>query len=114
MVTRPFSAWAGFVMGAKNKFYEHMRLATSYIRCKQRKLLRLIVKTWRHQAVYGRIDGLYTRKMLIDSLAEQKTLSANLQKSLTGQLMELEQCRCCSWIILYLTTCFLSLSIVFE
>jgi hypothetical protein len=80
-------------MGAKNKAWEHMRLAMSYIRCKNRKWLRTIVKTWRHQAVYGRIDGLYTRKMLIDSLAEQKALSVNLQKSLAAQMIELEQCR---------------------
>ena len=29
---------------------------------------------------YGRVDGMYTRKMLIDSLTEQKQMTGNLQK----------------------------------
>jgi hypothetical protein len=82
MVVKPFHAWAGrrralynhflhpllyrihfylfcvcvfgigFVSGAKNKAFEHARLAASYMRCKTRKFLRLIVKTWRHQVSF--------------------------------------------------------------
>ena len=93
MVARPFAAWAGFVRGSKQTHYEHLRLAQSYIRCKNRKLLRTIVRTWRHQSVYGRIDGMYTRKMLLDSLSEQKQMTSNLQKFVAQQMIELEQCK---------------------
>ena len=93
MVTKPFHAWAGYVSGAKHKMYEHERLAQAHIRCKQRIKLNEIMKRWRHQAKFGRIDGLYTRKMLIDSLGEQKNVSRRLEKMMGAQLIELEECR---------------------
>ena len=93
MVTKPFHAWAGYVSGAKHKMYEHERLAQAHMRCKQRKILSEIMRRWRHQSRFGRIDGLYTRKMLIDSLGEQKNVSRRLEKLMGAQVIELEECR---------------------
>lgn len=44
----------------------------------------LIMRTWRHQALFGRVDGLYSRQMLIKSLGEQKLLTTSLEKMMTG------------------------------
>ena len=43
--------------------------------------------------MYGRTDGMYTRKMLLSSLGEQKQLAVSLQKMLSMQTVELEECR---------------------
>jgi hypothetical protein len=87
MVTKPFHAWAGYVSGAKHKMYEHERLASSHMRCKRRKLLFEILRRWRHQSRFGRIDGLYTRKMLIDSLGEQKSATRQMEKIMAAQVI---------------------------
>tara|TARA_B110000091_G_C13360193_1_gene287945 strand:- start:45 stop:212 length:168 start_codon:yes stop_codon:yes gene_type:complete len=51
------------------------------------------MKRWRHQAMYGRIDGLYTRQMLISSLNEQKIMSSGLEKFMASQTVEVDECR---------------------
>ena len=43
--------------------------------------------------MYGRVEGMYTRTMLSRSLGEQKLLSSSLQKMLSIQTIELEECR---------------------
>ena len=47
-------------------------LITSYLRLKLRQTQWKILRAWRHQAIFGRIEGLYTRTELMKSLAEQK------------------------------------------
>ena len=44
-------------------------------------------------AVFGRLDGLYTRQMLLKTLGEQKLFCNNMQKLMGDQTMELEECR---------------------
>lgn len=51
------------------------------------------MKAWRHFALFGRIDGLYSRQMLLKSLAEQKTLVSDLEKTMSEQTLELEDCK---------------------
>jgi len=53
----------------------------------------LIMKVWRHQALYGRTDGLYSRQMLLKTLAEQKFATNTMQKLMASQTIELEECR---------------------
>jgi hypothetical protein len=44
-------------------------------------------------AVFGRLDGLYTRQMLLKTLGEQKLFCNSMQKLMGDQTMELEECR---------------------
>jgi len=93
MLYNPFYSWANYVKGIKNSFVEQLRIATSYLRWKTRQKMLKIIKTWRHQAVFGRLDGLYTRQMLLKTLGEQKMMCNNMQKLMGDQTMELEECR---------------------
>lgn len=92
MTIKPFQAWANYVAGCKNFAKEQIRLVNAYIRWKKRQKILIILKAWRHQALFGRIDGMYTRRMLINSLGEQKLLSTSLEKMLSAQTLELESC----------------------
>lgn len=93
MIEKPFFAWLGYFRAAKNHFNEQLRIVNAYIRWKRRQWLIRILKTWRHQALYGRTDGLYTRKMLLSSLGEQKQMSTALEKMLALQTVEMEECQ---------------------
>jgi len=93
MYDKPFKAWRKHVVATKNFAAEQSRIVNAYIRWKGRQKLSIIIRTWRHQALYGRIDGMYTRRMLINSLADQKMLSTALEKMLSTQTLEMESCR---------------------
>ena len=68
----PFRMWFVWMDQRKRKKTDQQRLVTAYIRTKHRKFLWNILRGWRHQAVYGRIAGLYSRNDLMRSLTEQK------------------------------------------
>ena len=92
MTEKPFEAWASYARAAKNNNNEQSRIVNKYIRWKTKHKMLLIIRTWRHQALYGRIDGMYTRKMLVQSLGEQKQLSTTLERMMAAQAVELEEC----------------------
>jgi hypothetical protein len=81
------------VRAVKNHDAEQMRICKSYVRWKWRQRVLTILKVWRHQALYGRIDGLYSRQMLLKTLAEQKFAANLLEKHMSDQTLELEECR---------------------
>lgn len=93
MTRAPFAAWKRYILAAKLRQSENNSIAKGYIRWKSRQKLYVIMRTWRHQALYGRIDGLYSRQMLVKSLQEQKEHCHSLTKLLATQSMELEECR---------------------
>ena len=64
--------WFVWMDRRKRKKSDQIRLVTAYTRAKHRKFLWNIIRGWRHQAVYGRIAGLYSRNDLMKSLTEQK------------------------------------------
>jgi hypothetical protein len=43
-----------------------------------RRIVWRIMRAWHHQAVYGRVDGLYSRPQLIMALADEKQNSLAL------------------------------------
>ena len=86
-------AWARMIIASKNHMNEQIRICNSYVRWKWRSKIINILKVWRHQTLYGRIDGLYSRQMLLKTLAEQKFAANVLQKIMADQTMELEECR---------------------
>lgn len=55
LVTRPFIAWKQHTMKLKTQATEHKLMVSAYIRWKTKQKLHHIVRTWRHQALYGRI-----------------------------------------------------------
>lgn len=77
----------------KNHDQEQLRICKAYVRWKWRQRVLTILKVWRHQALYGRIDGLYSRQMLLKTLAEQKFAANLLEKHMADQTLELEECR---------------------
>jgi hypothetical protein len=93
MVLGPFVAWSQYVRSAKNHMAEQIRIVNSYLRWKWRQKLTRIMRTWRHQALYGRVDGMYTRQMLLKSLSEQKIMTNALEKMMATQTIELEECK---------------------
>jgi hypothetical protein len=93
MVQKPFLAWSDHVRAMRNRYNEHLRIAKSYARWKGRQRMLTIIKVWRHQALFGRIDGLYTRQMLLKTVADQKIFVTSLEKTMADQTMELEECK---------------------
>ena len=87
------TAWANHVKAVKNHDQEQLRICKAYVRWKWRQKVLLILKVWRHQALYGRVDGLYSRQMLLKTLAEQKFAANLLEKHMADQTLELEECR---------------------
>ena len=79
--------------GRKNHHNEQLRIARAYLRWKWRQKVLVIMKRWRHQAIYGRIDGLYSRQMLLKTLGEQKIFCNDLEKLMGDQTLELEECK---------------------
>ena len=68
----PFQMWFVWMDQRKRKRADQQRLLTAYTRTKHRRRLWNILRGWRHQAVFGRIAGLYSRNDLMKSLTEQK------------------------------------------
>ncbi len=90
----PFRMWFVWMDMRKRKKADQQRLVTAYIRTKHRKFLWNIVRGWRHQAVYGRIAGLYSRNDLMKSLTEQKQqckMMENEMNSYIGSVNEMNK-----------------------
>lgn len=93
ILKEPFNMWIEYMKASKTKYYEHSRIATAYRRWKWRQKLIRILKVWRHQSIFGRTDGLYSRQMLLKSLSESKHFIHNLEKLLNEQTLNLDECR---------------------
>lgn len=89
----PFHAWANLAFLARTSIREKTRIATAYRRWKARQFHKIILRTWRHQALYGRTDGMYSRAMLAKGLKSQKALADRLEKLMVSQAVELEECK---------------------
>ena len=80
----PFRMWFLWSDSRKRKRADQKRLINSYHRAKNRKFLWNILKGWRHQAVYGRIAGLYSRNDLMKSLTEQKQQCITMERQMNS------------------------------
>jgi hypothetical protein len=87
----PFAAWKEYASSASIRRMHQTSLVNAYVRWKQRQKHILILKLWRHQSLYGGIEGMYSRTTISKSLGEQKGMTAALQKMLTKQTIELEE-----------------------
>jgi len=93
IISGPYFAWKGIVNNAVMKRNQQNGLVTAYIRWKQRQKLIRILQTWRHQALYGGVEGMYSRTTISKSLGEQKSMCAALQKMISRQTVDLEECK---------------------
>jgi hypothetical protein len=56
------------------------RIVNTYLAWKKKQRLSAIIQGWRHFALYGKIDALYSRQMLMNSLSEQRVLSGSMER----------------------------------
>jgi hypothetical protein len=79
LIERPFRAWFVYTDNRLRERADSIRLVAQYRRLKTRQFMWKIMRTWRHQAVFGKVEGLYSRTELMRSLAEQKVHSKALE-----------------------------------
>eukprot|EP01035_Chromulina_nebulosa_P021682 gene21682-28057_t len=76
------------------KFLQRTLYAWKEVSRRSHLLRKDALSNWmEYPALYGHVDGMYTRKMLITSLNEQKHHNNFLLKSLTNQTKSLEECQ---------------------
>ncbi|CAN0222036.1 unnamed protein product, partial [Discosporangium mesarthrocarpum] len=89
----PFRLWYICADRQKRERQDHERLLRLFRRIQNRRTCHTIMRAWKHQSIYGRVEGLYTRPQLIASLAEQKEHSQSLLDKvdeLAGALEDME------------------------
>ena len=86
----PFQLWAQYAAVSRKKSFESEHRGRLYCRWKHRKFLEKILRTWRHYALYGRVDGMYSRPVLIQSLREQKMQCSRMIKVMASQTIQIE------------------------
>jgi len=87
----PFRMWFLYAERRVKKKQDRDRLLSAHDRMRTRRMLWKMMRAWRHQAVYGRLEGMYTRRELVRSLAEQKELCENLQQQVQDSLKSIEE-----------------------
>ena len=91
LMESPFRMWFVWMDQRKRKRADQNRLVTAYTRTKHRKFLWNIIRGWRHQAVYGRIAGLYSRNDLMKSLTEQKQQCKMMEQEMNSYMGSVNQ-----------------------
>jgi len=86
----PFKAWISLVSKAILERADAARITENFKLLKRRQLLYRILKTWRHQTVFGHLEGLYSRTELMRSLAEQKLHVKALERYMYAYMYEEE------------------------
>ena len=78
----PFRAWYVWTQARKKEHAASRILLTAWERKKLRDLKYQVFKVWRHQAAYGKIEGMFSRVKLLRTLDEQKGLIKTIGESL--------------------------------
>jgi len=79
LLGRPLRAW---YTHSRKKYLlrrAQKRLLTAHICARNRRLRLRFMRGWHHQAIYGRVEGLYTRANLVRSLAELQARGRRLE-----------------------------------
>ena len=87
----PFRLWSHYAIISQKRHVESEFRASLHARWKQRKFLAKVLRTWRHYALYGRVDGMYSRPVLLQSLREQKMQSSRMMKIMASQTVQIEE-----------------------
>ena len=80
----PFRAWYVYAKKRKEANFTRDTLIRAWDRRKIRSLLYQIFKVWRHQALYGKTEGMHTRLELIKVVEDQKKVQQMMSRNLDG------------------------------
>ena len=81
---RPLRAWYLFARTRRVRRMDQRRLVATHARARERRLRQKLMRAWHHQAIYGRVEGLYTRAELVRSLAELQAHGRRLEARAEG------------------------------
>jgi len=84
LFVRPFRAWRSWTAAIRERYEYHNRLISVYNSSKNRRYLRQMFKSWRHQATYGRIWGMYNRAELVNLLITCQSKYKHLEGRIQG------------------------------
>ena len=79
LLSRPLRAWYTHSRKVRSRRRAQNRLVTAHVCARNRRLRLRFMRGWHHQAVYGRVEGLYTRAELVRSLAELQAHARRLE-----------------------------------
>ena len=79
LLGRPLRAWYLFTRTRRIRRMDQRRLVATHARARERRLRQKLMRAWHHQAIYGRVEGLYTRAELVRSLAELQAHGRRLE-----------------------------------
>lgn len=79
ILARPLYAWYVYMREVRTQRADRDRLIRAKVASRQRHQCISILRRWRHQAKYGRLDGMYTRADLIRSLREMRAHSKRIE-----------------------------------
>lgn len=79
ILARPLYAWYVYMREVRTQRADRERLIRAKIASRQRHQCISILRRWRHQAKYGRLDGMYTRADLIRSLREMRAHAKRIE-----------------------------------
>jgi hypothetical protein len=82
----PFRAWYVWTQTRIKEQQASRILLSAWERKKLRDLKYQVFKVWRHQAAYGKVEGMFTRVRLLRTLDEQKALIKTI-----GETMDVTQ-----------------------
>lgn len=78
----PFRAWFIWTQDQKKSQAATRTLLSAWERRKLRELKYQVFKVWRHQAAYGKVEGMFSRVQLLRTVDEQKKLVQTLTTSM--------------------------------
>ena len=78
----PFRAWYVFAKKQKEANFTRDTIIRAWNRRKIRSQLYQIFKVWRHQALYGKTEGMHTRLELIKVVEDQKKVQQMMSRNL--------------------------------
>mmetsp|Transcript_36713 Transcript_36713/g.113600 ORF Transcript_36713/g.113600 Transcript_36713/m.113600 type:complete len:832 (+) Transcript_36713:110-2605(+) len=79
LLGRPLRAWYLYARALRLHRIDQRSLVAAHLRARERRLCMKLLRGWHHQAIYGRVEGLYTRAELVRSLAELQAHSRRLE-----------------------------------
>lgn len=90
IVERPLKAWLWYARMEKQNRKNQDHVLRVRAAARQRRLCFKVFRTWRHQAVYGRVDGMYTRSDLLRYLEEARAQAQLLESKTVSAKSECE------------------------
>jgi hypothetical protein len=90
---RPFQAWFVYTSQKRDRNAIQQVIINAYRRKQKRGLKHKVFRMWRHQAIYGKVEGVYSRLELMKTLEEQKRYSLKLEENLNSYQGTIDELR---------------------